>query len=267
MPSEVFKKILLSVGGIIAVTLLAGCATPPEGDPEALAEFEQLNDPLEPTNRAIFEFNDQLDTYFLRPVAQGYRAVVPKFGRARIADFLDNMKSPLYFANDLLQGDVGGASVTVERFLLNSTFGVGGIMDVAAPLGLPGHKSDFGLTLGSWGLGEGPYLVLPLFGPSNPRDAVGLAVDSFGDPVDYYFTNNGLKWASWSRTGLSAVSQREAYLDVLDDVKRTSLDYYSALRSLYRQRRNAQINEAKDGRERTISAISSVPELNQIKLK
>jgi phospholipid-binding lipoprotein MlaA len=130
--------------------------------------------------------------------------------------------------------------------MLNSTFGVLGIMDVADPAGLPGHKSDFGQTLGVWGVGEGPYLVLPLFGPSNPRDTAGLAIEWFADPVDLGFEAEHMKWASWTRTGVSAVSQREAYLDVLDDVKRTSLDYYSALRSLYRQRRAAEIKAGKN---------------------
>ena len=168
-------------------TTLAGCATPPpDDDPDGKAEFEQINDPLEPTNRAIFSFNQEVDTYFLRPVAQGYRFAVPRYGRDRVSDFLDNLKTPLYLANDLLQGNFTMAGATIERFLLNTTFGVAGLMDVADPLGIPGHQSDFGQTMGVWGVGEGPYLVLPLFGPSNPRDAVGMAVESFGDPLDIY---------------------------------------------------------------------------------
>ncbi len=240
---EIGVRVILAV----AAVLLAGCATPPpDDDPEAKAEFEQINDPLEPANRAIFEFNDTLDTYFLRPVAQGYRSVVPKFGRDRIADFLDNLQTPLYFANDLMQGNVSLAGVTVERFMLNTTFGVAGIMDVATPLGIPGHKSDLGQTFAVWGIGEGPYLVLPLMGPSNPRDAVGLGVEAVVDPLDYYLANNRMNWVLWTRFGISGISQREAYLDALDDIKRTSLDYYSAMRSLYRQRRSAQINEAEN---------------------
>jgi len=238
--------------------LLCACATPPaDNDPEALAEFQQTNDPLEPTNRVIFEFNDTVDTYFLRPAAQGYRAVVPPYGRARVSDLLDNLKSPLYFANDLLQGNVSRAGVTLERFVLNSTFGVAGIMDVATPIGIAGHKSDLGQTFGVWGIGEGPYLVLPLFGPSNPRDGIGMAAESYGDPLDYYFNNNYLKWAAWTRTGTNALSMREAYLDSLDDVKRNSLDYYSAMRSLYRQRRNAQINEGSAGEAHLLPANPS----------
>ena len=239
-------KFAVFTGVATVAAMLGGCATPPpDSDPEAKAEFEQINDPIEPANRAIFDFNDTVDTYFLRPVAQGYRAVVPPFGRDRVADFLANLKTPIILANDLLEGNVQWAGTTLERFALNMTFGVAGVMDVATPMGIPGHPGDFGQTFGVWGIGEGPYLVLPLFGPSNPRDAVGLAAEQFGDPVDYYLTNNGMHWVSWIRMGVSGVSQREQYLDVIDDVKRTSLDYYAAMRSLYRQHREAQVEAAK----------------------
>lgn len=247
MPTNILGRLALRMGAAAFAFALAGCATPPPADdPEGVAEFEQLNDPLEPTNRAIFAFNEGVDTVILRPAAQGYRYVVPPFGRDRVSDFLDNLKSPLFLANDLLQGNIKAAGITIGRFAMNTTFGVFGIMDVAEPAGLPEHKSDFGQTLGVWGIGEGPYLVLPLLGPSNPRDTVGVAVEYFADPVDIYLDDNHMKWLSWTRTGVSAVSMREAYLDVLDDVKRTSLDYYSAMRSLYRQRRAAEINAGKN---------------------
>jgi len=227
--------------------LLVGCATPPpDDDPEAKAEFEQVNDPLEPTNRVIFSANEGIDTYFLRPLAVGYRTAVPSFGRDRISDMIDNLKSPIYFANDLLQGNFTLAGATLERFALNTSFGVFGLMDVAEPMGIPGHQSDFGQTMAVWGIDDGPYLVLPLFGPSNPRDAVGMLAESYADPLDYYLQTGGRHWAYWTRMGVTAISKREAYLDALDDVKRTSLDYYSAMRSLYRQRRSAEINGAKN---------------------
>ena len=247
MPLNLIGKFALRLGAAATVVLMVGCATPPpDDDPEAKADFQQLNDPLEPTNRAIFSFNEGVDQVILKPVAQGYRAVVPPFGRDRVADFLDNLKSPLYLANDVMQGNGQNAGITVGRFVLNTTFGVLGIMDVADPMGLPGHQSDFGQTMGVWGIGEGPYVVLPFFGPSSPRDATGIAVEWFADPVDIYLDNEHLKWLDWTRTGVTVVSLREQYLDVLDDVKRTSLDYYSAMRSLYRQRRAAQINAGKD---------------------
>jgi phospholipid-binding lipoprotein MlaA len=247
MPSNILGKFLIRASAAMIAIMVAGCATPPPADdPEAKAEFDQINDPLEPTNRAIFSFNQGVDTVILRPAAQGYRAVVPPFGRDRIADFLANLKSPLVFANDLLQGNVSLAGETVGRFALNSTFGVLGVMDVAAPMGLPPHKSDFGQTLGVWGVDDGPYLVLPIFGPSNPRDAAGMGVEWYADPLDWYLGDNHMHWVSWIRTGVSGVSEREAYLDILDDLQRTSLDYYSAMRSLYRQRRAAEISMGKN---------------------
>lgn len=231
----------------IAVALVAwGCAEkPPADDPDAVAEFNQTNDPLEPMNRAIFSFNNELDTVFLSPLARGYRAVVPQFGRDRVSDFLDNLNSPIVLANDLLQGNFNLAGKTLERFALNTSFGVLGVMDVAKPMGIPGHDADFGQTMGVWGIGTGPYLVLPLFGPSNPRDGIGLGVDFAADPVGWYLTDRNLNWVIWTRFGLDAVSQREAYLDFLDDIRRTSLDYYATMRSLTRQRRQAMVNAGK----------------------
>ncbi|PKU22516.1 VacJ family lipoprotein [Telmatospirillum siberiense] len=261
MASSILEKIALRAGVTAIAALLIGCATPPPADdPEAQAEFDQINDPLEPANRVIFSVNEGIDDYFLRPVAVGYRAVVPSFGRDRISDFLDNLKSPVYLVNDLLQGNFTMAGSTVGRFALNSSFGVLGIMDVAEPMGLPGHSADFGETLGVWGIGEGPYLVLPLFGPSNPRDTVGMVADSYTDPLDYYLQTGGRHWAYWTRLGLTAISQREAYLDSLDDVKRTSLDYYSTLRSLYRQRREALIGNARNPQQSGApGAMSALP--------
>ncbi len=262
MASSILGKIALRAGMTAVALLLVGCATPPPAnDPEAVAEFEQINDPLEPTNRVIFSVNEGIDTYFLRPLAVGYRNVVPSFGRDRITDFLDNLKTPVYLVNDLLQGNFTLAGTTLERFALNTSFGVFGIMDVAEPMGVPGHQSDFGETMGVWGIGEGPYLVLPLFGPSNPRDTIGLVADSYSDPLDYYLQTGGRHWAYWTRLGVTAISQREAYLDALDDVKRTSLDYYSAMRSLYRQRRTAMISGASDyGRDKAPAAnMSALP--------
>jgi len=247
MPLNLVGKIALRVGALAVMAALAGCATPPPADdPEAVAEFKQINDPIEPTNRAVFAFNEGADKYVIKPVAQGYRYAVPQFGRDRVNDFLENLKSPLYLANDLLQGNMGQAGVTTGRFVMNTTFGVFGIMDVADPAGIPGHKSDFGQTMGVWGIPDGPYIVLPLLGPSGGRDVVGTGVEWFADPVDMYLESEHLKWLSWTRTGVSGVVTREAYLDTLDDVKRTSLDYYSTLRSLYRQRRAAEVNYGKN---------------------
>ncbi|HMA49906.1 MAG TPA: VacJ family lipoprotein [Magnetospirillaceae bacterium] len=243
-PPHLAKPALRAALAALLMTL-AACATPPPADdPEAVAEFKELNDPFEPTNRAIFDFNDVLYTNFFRPVALGYRDAVPEFARARINDFLSNLRLPVVFANDVLQGNLPSAGETIERLALNTTFGVGGIMDVATPMGVPRQDADFGQTLAVWGVGEGPYLVLPVIGPSNPRDGVGYLVDSFADPLDQYLQNSNMSWVSEIRFGVTVVTVFEANVGVLDDIKRSSMDYYGAMRSAYRQRRAAQINEA-----------------------
>lgn len=238
-------KTLLRAAVSASLLALAACATPPPADdPEAVAEFKELNDPLEPTNRVIFDFNDTLYTHVFRPVALGYRGAVPEFARDRINDFLTNLKVPVVFVNDVLQGNFPRAGEAIERLTLNLTFGVGGIMDVATPMGVPRHDADFGQTLAVWGVGEGPYLVLPVIGPSSPRDGVGYLVDSFADPLDQYLQDNNLTWVAETRFGVTVLTVFESNVDVLDDIKRSSMDYYSAMRSAYRQRRTAQINEA-----------------------
>ncbi|HEY1723521.1 MAG TPA: VacJ family lipoprotein [Magnetospirillaceae bacterium] len=247
MQSMTIVKRALRWTAVSAVLAIAGCADePPASDPDAVAEFKQTNDPLEPTNRAIFDFNTKAETYFLDPIARGYRYTVPPFGRDRVSDFLSNLDEPVVFLNDVLQGNSSLACKAVERFALNTTFGVFGIMDVATPLGIHSHEADFGQTLGVWGVESGPYLVLPFFGPSSARDGVGMGVDLVADPWSWYLTDHNLNWVSWARFGVDAVSKDEAYMDFLDDLRRTSLDYYAAMRSLSRQRREALIRAGKD---------------------
>lgn len=236
------SKVQRLAASVFALALLAGCATPPPADDkEAVAEWEQINDPLEPMNRAIFDFNQVVDKALLKPVAQGYRAVVPPYGRDRVRDFLNNLRSPLILANDVLQGDPDRAMQTLMRFAFNTGFGIGGLFDVAGPGGIPYHDEDFGQTFAVWGIGEGPYLVLPILGPSNPRDTTGLAIEWLADPFSNWMDNTGRDWAMWTRTGTAGVDKRESLLDTLDEVERTSLDYYSAIRALYRQRRDNDI--------------------------
>ena len=230
---------------VLVMAGLAGCATPPPADdPEAVAEFEQNNDPMEPMNRVVFEGNDRVYRYALHPIGSGYREAVPPFGRQIISNMLANLKSPTIFVNDVLQGNFSRAGAVLVRLVLNSTFGVGGMQDVASPMGIPLHNSDFGQTMAVWGVGEGPYLVLPIIGPSNPRDAVGLLADSYADPLDDYLRSIDKTWISEIRFGISSVALVEANMDNIDDIRRSSLDYYSAMRSLMRQRRQAAINDA-----------------------
>ncbi len=223
------------------VLLFQGCATPPT-DPDALAAFNEANDPLEPMNRNIFAFNEAADKYLIKPIAQGYVYVVPAQGRKSVRNFLNNLRSPVVLANDIMQGEMERAGTTIGRAIFNTTIGIGGLFDVASGLGLPYHDEDFGQTLAVWGVGEGPYLVLPILGPSNPRDTVGIVADGFMDPLNWYLENIHLGYLTYVRAAIDGIDKRAGVLDALDEIKRTSLDFYATIRSLYRQRRIDEIN-------------------------
>jgi phospholipid-binding lipoprotein MlaA len=216
---------------LVACVLLAGCATT---DPSG------QNDPFEKTNRSIFAFDQALDHAVARPVAVFYNHAVPQFARDSIHNFLGNLDAPVTLGNDVLQGSPDRAGQTLGRIVINSTIGIGGLLDVAAHMGIPRHDEDFGQTLGVWGVGEGPYLVLPLAGPSNPRDATGEVADIFMDPLFYVSFNNSSLWYG-IRAGVGILDVRARNVENLDQIERTSVDLYATTRSLYRQHRNAEI--------------------------
>jgi len=225
--------------------LVSGCASPSRDDPAAMAAYEEANDPLEGVNRAIFGFNEGTDILLIRPAAEIYREIVPNPIRNGFRNFLRNLRSPLTIANELLQGDWNGAEVATKRFLVNTTAGVGGVMDVAADAGLPYQSEDFGQTLAVWGIPDGPFLVLPLLGPSNFRDTAGIAAEAFGDPVNLWAANNDEDWVPTSRAGVGGLDTRAGLIEPIDDLRRNSLDYYASLRSLYRQNRQSEIGDGK----------------------
>jgi phospholipid-binding lipoprotein MlaA len=240
---------------ITAVLLgsVGGCATrPPADDPEALADFEEANDPLEPTNRGIYAFNNALDTVVLKPAAQAYRFVLPGQVREGVHNVLANLGTPVLLSNDMLEGRPRRAGDTTMRFLINTTVGVLGIFDVAKGWGYPQHDADFGMTLALWGLPDGPFLFLPVFGPSNPRDAVGLGVNSAMDPFTWVGQGAAVRALNWSRFGLNGLDQRERHLDDIDNIKKTALDPYATFRSLYRQHREGQIEDLRKDKRATI---------------
>lgn len=228
---------------VAAALAVSGCASQPQNQPPGAVAEENFHDPFEDTNRKIFEFNQVVDRHVLVPAAKAYRASLPQPVRDLVRDFLVNLKEPLIFANDALQGNVGHAKDTVVRFVLNSTIGMAGLVDVAGRWGIPYHEEDLGITLGVWGVPEGPYLVVPIFGPSNPRDLLAQAAESYGDPWNRIVSGNPftLYWIPYVRGGVSGIDQRSRYIDSLADIERTSLDYYATIRSLYRQRRAALI--------------------------
>ncbi len=244
---------VLPLAGLVAALAVAGCATAPDPntDPEAYQEFVETNDPLEPFNRAVFKFNQGLDTMLLTPLAIFYRDILPPIFTEGVDNVLANLRSPVVFINDLLQAQPERAGDTLARFLVNSTIGVGGLMDPATKFGIPAHNEDFGQTLAVWGLGEGPYLVLPLFGPSNPRDATGLAIDSIViDPFGFlgalvFDYGDTAKALTLTRSIVTGLSQRARTLETTDELERSSLDFYAAVRSAFRQNRRFEIDDGR----------------------
>ncbi|WP_198374917.1 VacJ family lipoprotein [Neoroseomonas rubea] len=239
---------LLRATALAAVLLAAACATrPPADDPEALAEFREANDPFEPANRALFEVHEVADRFVLQPVAEAYRDILPQPVRNGIRNLLGNLRAPVILANDLMQGNISRARITLGRFMVNSTLGLGGILDVSREWGVPGHSEDFGQTLAVWGLGEGFYMFVPLLGPSSPRDLAGQGVDFAINPLTWLGQGAAVDAAGWTRLGLTVVDTREAVLEPIDQVRATSLDPYSTIRSAYRQRRAFEIENREDG--------------------
>ena len=221
--------------------LLGGCATPPT-DPADLAVYEQNNDPLEPLNRKIFTLNLALDHAVFRPIAKAYVFVVPDDGRTAVHNVLDNLKEPTVFFDNLLQGEFKRAGITFSRFAINSTVGWAGIFDIATRSGIERQPADFGQTLYVWGIKSGPYLILPVFGPSNPRDAIGQGVDSYADPFTIWANDHGITEATTTRLLAGGVDDRAQVLDILDDLEKNSVDFYAQLRSLAQQNRAAELN-------------------------
>ncbi len=213
------------------VVLMVSTSLPVAAQPSA-------GDPLESFNRGSFAFNMALDKYLLRPVAKTYRFVTPSFVRTGVTNALENLKTPVTVANDLLQGEPERATEGVGRFMFNTILGIGGLVDVGGMLGMPErHEEDFGQTLAVYGVGSGPYIMVPLLGPSNPRDLLGTVVDFAFDPFSYVAPNG----ASLGRRGATVVSFREANLETIDELQRTSIDFYAATRTLAQQLRETEI--------------------------
>lgn len=218
----------------VAVVLAAlGAAGP-------AAAFEP-NDPLEPINRVVFGLNELVDVVLLGPVSEAY-GELPSPVRTGVRNVLDNLRAPVTFVNDLLQGEPDRAGTTFARFFINSTLGLFGLFDIASELGHPQHKEDFGQTLAVWGVGDGPFLMLPLLGPSTVRDLGGLAVDQLA--LDPWGTIAGSEWQA-ARAGTEAIDTRHRLDPVIRDVRRNSLDAYATVRSAYAQRRAAEIRNGR----------------------
>lgn len=204
-------------------------------------------DPLEPYNRAMYQFNYTVDGLILKPVTIGYRAIVPEAGREMVSNFLENLYTPVVFANSVLQGDPQNSFSSFWRFVINTTVGIGGLFDVASEAGLKNRQTDFGQTLALMGARPGPYIVLPIIGPSNIRDAFGRVADACMNPFNYVNTATSL--AMWSAT---AIDQRSKNMKLFDDIYTTSLDPYSTFRSAYTQKRASDIRRAGIARDKAL---------------
>ena len=225
-------------------------------------EGPEDDDPLEPVNRVIFDVNLTLDRWLLRPVTRAYIETVPEPGRDGLANMLDNVASPVTLVNDILQGEMSRAGTTFGRFFINSVFGLGGFFDTAEAVGLPGHTEDFGQTLGSYGVPGSPYLVLPILGPSSPRDAVGRGVDTLFDPSNF-FAPDGLQSV---QTGVSLVSDRASIINETDSLEATAVDFYAAIRSFYYQNRDFEIANGRGGEAPNTPANGADGEVEEINL-
>ncbi len=246
-----FSRICLM---IMASINLAACAT--ASGPNTIYEAGiEIQDPFENQNRQVMAFNRAVDKTIIHPVVKGYRAVAPEPVRSGIRNFLRNLKSPITLANQVLQGDLGGAKDVVLRAVINTTVGVAGLFDVAGYEGIEYEPEDFGQTLAVWGVGYGPYIVAPFIGPSSMRDYSGYFVDSIADPLRWYLFNTDHEDIYYAKFGVEYLDLRESLMDALNDLESSSFDYYAAVRSTYYQHRQALILDHKGTAQTSIPAI------------
>ena len=235
-----FNKYYILFFGLILT--ISGCTT------NNLAENGDNLDPFEQANRDIFEFNNGVDDYFFKPVARGWRKL-PSFPKDNLANLAETAYAPLSLANAMLQFDTQGASVIIRRLLINLTFGIGGMYDVASTEefgNIEKREEDFGQTLAVYGFSDGPYIMLPIFGPSNLRDSFGRVVDAIFNPISFAFRmqNIGLE-GRLSQPVVAGIDKRETYLDYMEEIEESSLDYYATIKSLYMQKRKKDIRNGK----------------------
>ena len=246
---NIFKQIFISlIIFSISFNIMASASDDVKTDSddfETTVFEDEVYDPFEGVNRAIFSFNNAADKVILEPVAKGYKKL-PSPVQSGVGNFINNLKLPLAAINQLLQGQGKNAMESSGRFLVNSTIGIFGLIDVADDIGLDQKQEDFGQTLATWGVGDGFYIVLPLFGPSNLRDTTGMVMTMITDPINAYATSQGEAWAIPMRTAANAIDQRSQIIDEVNALRNNSIDYYAAVRSSYYQNRKAAIMNTDD---------------------
>lgn len=249
----------LTAGAALVSLALTACATAPAPGPGDIA------DPYEGFNRRMFAFNNGVDKYAIAPAASVYKAVTPEFGRDRVSDFLGNLREPVTFANDILQAEPKRAGTTAARFGINTTVGLLGLWDAAAHMGLTGHREDFGQTLAVWGVGSGPYLVMPLLGPTNPRDLFGRGVDIAIDPINYVQFDNDKDSDIGIRIGLGVIGGFNARVKFNDQIEtlNSQPEPYIALRRIYSSSRQAEIANGRVDEDRAYDDLPDFDEFDE----
>lgn len=233
---------------LACAALATGCASiPGNGQPDPRDRFERFN-------RSVYKFNDALDRGVARPVARAYVAVTPRPVRIGVSNFLSNLSSPVTIVNDLLQGKIKGFGTDTARLVINTTIGIGGLFDPATKIGLAAGDEDFGQTLGKWGVRPGPYLMLPILGPSTVRDAFGRAGDQFAEPRNYIDDPT----VRYGLTALDLIDTRAGLLQT-DDVLRRSFDPYGFVRNAYLQRRQFLVYDGNPPEEPTFEEEEEEP--------
>lgn len=226
--NKLLSQRLVSLSGLLALFALGGCVHSPPSDPW---------DPIEPVNRAVYKFNDKADQYVLQPVARGYDRVTPDPVQTSIGNFFDNAREPITIVNSALQLKWGSFNTSLGRFMINSTAGVAGLFDVATKLDVDDPDEDFGQTFGYWGLGQGPYLVLPFLGPSSGRDFTGSIGDQFLYPINYLDEfDDDYQYIIWGLRGLELLNFRASLLG-FEDTLDQQFDPYAFMRGYYLENR------------------------------
>ncbi len=234
---------------------LVGCAPRPSpADADAVAEYRDADDPLEPTNRVFYSVNEGIDRTVFRPAAIAYRDAVPAPVRTGVHNVLNNLGTPVALFDDILSARPRRAGDNLMRLAINSTVGVLGIFDVATGWGYPNHETDAGVAFALWGLPSGAFLFLPVLGPSNPRDLAGFGTDILMDPSTWVGSGDALTGLGYGRLVFGALDARERVLDDLDKIKAQALDPYATLRSLARQHRTSVIEDARNDHRHTVPA-------------
>lgn len=231
------RRLLTATLIIASFLAFSANAAQPVSKNAQVVEVTPIADPIEPFNRAVFQFNRAIDFILLKPVTYVYKNALPGFVRSSVTSLLDTLDQPIVMVNALLQGDGKTFETSVHRFVINATLGLGGLNDVATSLGVGPADADFGQTLGKWGAGHGFYLVLPVLGSSSLRDGIGTGVDSFADPFNIVWNDSETYWPIYTRMGLRAIDARYKYGDAYDDVMKNAVDPYVSFRSIYVQRR------------------------------